>query len=103
MKIRYKVLVIEDSTQDTFFNLRALAKGGMEVQSEQVQTAVDMKAALDKTTWDFILSDHYSPGFDALEALEIYNEQRLDIPFIVVSGLIGESQAVKLVKAGAHD
>jgi PAS domain S-box-containing protein len=103
MKMRYNVLLVEDSIPDAFFNLRALEKGGLQVHSERVQTAAEMKRALENATWDFILSDHCLPGFDAVEALEIYKAKGLDIPFIVVSGLIGESQAVKIVKAGAHD
>jgi PAS domain S-box-containing protein len=75
----------------------------MEVQSERVETAAQMKHALETKTFDFILSDFHLPAFDGLRALELYNETGWDIPFIVVSGLVGEEQAVKLLKAGAHD
>jgi PAS domain S-box-containing protein len=100
---RYRVLLIEDCDEDVFFNLRALKGGGMDVQFEQVKTAAQLGTALTAKSWDFILSDHCLPGFDAFTALEQYKSRGLDIPFIVVSGLIGEDQAVKLIKAGAHD
>jgi PAS domain S-box-containing protein len=99
----YRVLLIEDCAHDAFFNVRALKGGGMEVQFERVETAAQFNAALEKKTWDFILSDHCLPVFNSFAALEIYKGVGLDIPFIVVSGLIGEEQAVKLVKAGAHN
>ena len=99
----YRLLLIEDCDHDAFFNLRALEGGGMKVQSERVQTADQLKAALKQQSWDFIISDHCLPGFNSLAALELYKTFGLDIPFIVVSGLIGEEQAVKLMKAGAHD
>jgi PAS domain S-box-containing protein len=103
MSDQYRVLLIEDCAQDAFFNVRALKGGGMEVQFERDETAAQLKAALGAKTWDFILSDHSLPVFNSFAALEIYKGNGLDIPFIIVSGLIGEEQAVKLVKAGAHD
>jgi len=103
MSTRYKVLLIEDSIQDAVFNLHALERGGLEVESERVETATQLKQALETKTWDFILSDYRLPGFDAVGALELYRQTGWDIPFIVVSGQIGEEHAVKLLKAGAHD
>jgi PAS domain S-box-containing protein len=103
MSTGYRVLLIEDSVQDALFNHRALERGGLEVQSERVETAVQLKDALQARIWDFILSDHCMRGFDCLAALQICKESGLDIPFIVVSGQIGEEQAVQLMKAGAHD
>jgi two-component system, OmpR family, sensor histidine kinase VicK len=99
----YRVLLIEDCAHDAFFNVRALKSGGMEVQFERVDSAAQLKSALGAKTWDFILSDHCLPVFNSFAALEIFKRNGLDIPFIIVSGLIGEEQAVKLVKAGAHD
>lgn len=99
----YRVLLIEDCAQDAFFILRALQRGGLEVQSERVETAADLQNALQTKSWDFVLSDYQLSGFDGLAALELYKRSGLDVPFIVVSGLIGEEQAVKLIKAGAHD
>jgi PAS domain S-box-containing protein len=103
MSFRYRVLLIEDSVQDAIFNLHTLERGGMEVESERVETANQMQTALETKTWDFILSDYHLPYFDGTAALALYRGMGLDIPFIVVSGLIGEEQAVALVKSGAHD
>src|SRR5690349_17107559 len=103
MSIPYRVLLIEDSSQDAFFNLRALEHAGLEVQAERVETTAQLKAALETGSWDFILSDYQMPGFDGLAALAMYKDSGLDVPFVVVSGQIGEEQAVKLIKAGAHD
>ena len=103
MSILYRVLLIEDCVQDAALNQRALERGGLTVQTERVETVAQLKDALQNRTWDFILSDHRLPGFDGLTALGLYKESGLDVPFIVVSGQIGEEQAVQLVKAGAHD
>jgi len=103
IKTLYRVLLVEDSAQDALFNLHALERGGLEVESERVETAAQMKRALETKTWDFILSDHRLPQFDGLQALDIYKRSGWDVPFIIVSGLIGEEQAVALLKAGAHD
>ena len=103
MSIKYRVLQIEDSVADALFNVRQLQREGLEVVSERVETAAQMSAALSGQAWDFILCDYQLPRFDGLAALRVYQDSRLDIPFIVVSGWIGEAQAVKLIKAGAHE
>jgi PAS domain S-box-containing protein len=103
MSLRFRVLQVEDSVQDAFLNVRALQRNGLEVESERVETAAQMKTALARSPWDLILCDHRLPQFDSLAALALYKESGLDIPFIVVSGKIGEEQAVKLIKAGAHE
>jgi len=99
----YRVLFIEDCAQDAWLALRQLARDGFQLECEQVDSADRMKTALAANTWDFILCDYYLPGFDALAALALYKESGLDIPFIVLSGRIGEEQAVKSIKAGAHE
>src|SRR5258707_14391273 len=103
MSVRYRVLLVEDCAQDGLFTLRALARGGLDVESERVETVAQMRNALRTKTWDFILSDYHLSEFYGLASLNIYKETGLDIPFIVVSGLIGEEQAVQLIKAGAHE
>lgn len=99
----YRVLLVEDSAADARLTVRQLERGGLPVEYERVENATQMRVALQAKTWDFILSDFHLPRFDGLSALMLYKESGLDIPFIVVSGLIGEEQAVKLIKAGAHD
>lgn len=103
MSIPYRVLLVEDSVQDALFNLRELERAGLTIEFERVETAPDMKAALEAKTWDFILCDYHLPRFNGLAALGVYKERGLDIPFITVSGQIGEEQAVKMIKAGAHE
>lgn len=98
-----RVLFIEDSESDMLLILRELQKGGYTVQWECVETAGDMQAALAKTNWDLILCDYSLPSLSAPQALEIFHNSGLDIPFIIVSGTIGEEAAVSALKAGAHD
>jgi PAS domain S-box-containing protein len=98
-----RVLVVEDSEVDTELLLRLLRKAGYEVVSERVQTAEGMKAALERGPWDVVLADYRMPQFSAPEALALLKETGLDLPFIVVSGGIGETTAVAAMKAGAHD
>ncbi|RJQ56736.1 MAG: hybrid sensor histidine kinase/response regulator [Nitrospiraceae bacterium] len=97
------ILIVEDSEDDAFLLLRELRKGGYEVTSERVETAEAMKAALGKGGWDIVISDYVLPVFGGLAALSILKESGQDLPFIIVSGNIGEDIAVGAMKAGAHD
>jgi PAS domain S-box-containing protein len=97
-----RVLVVEDSVNDTFFIVRELQRGGFQVEFERVETAADMQAALEKQQWDLVISDYSMPQFGGVAALAIFQQAGLDIPFIVVSGVIGEEIAVEMLKAGAH-
>ncbi len=103
MKKPLRVLIVEDSADDALFLLKELSRGGFEPVSEQVQTAAGMSAALDREPWDIVISDHSMPGFGSLDALELIKQRELDLPFIVVSGSIGEDMAVRTMKAGASD
>ncbi len=97
------VLQVEDSLSDAALTERALTKAGYQVLSERVENIQEMKAALAKQPWDVIIADYRLPDFDAPAALSLLLESGLDIPFIVVSGAIGEELAVAIMKAGAHD
>ena len=100
-----RLLLVEDSPDDALFVLRELKRGGYRVSHERVETAGDMLAALKGGgEWDLVISDHAMPRFSAPAALELlrYGEWP-DIPFIIVSGHIGEDAAVKIMKAGAQD
>lgn len=101
--IPLRVLIIEDSENDALLLLRTLRKGGYEPEYLRVQTRETMGAALQENKWDLILSDHDMPDFSAPEALKILKASGLDLPFIIVSGAIGEETAVAAMKAGAHD
>ncbi|RCK81204.1 MAG: PAS/PAC sensor hybrid histidine kinase [Candidatus Ozemobacter sibiricus] len=98
-----RVLQVEDSESDAALISRLLAKAGFEVQAERVETAAEMAEALRRQTWDLIIADYQLPSFDAPAALKLLQETGLDIPFIVVSGQMGEEIAVSMMKAGAAD
>jgi PAS domain S-box-containing protein len=98
-----KVLHIEDSEGDAALVARSLEKAGYELEVKRVDDAQDMSAALAARDWDVVLCDYRLPQFDASSALRILQEAGLDLPFIVVSGAVGEDVAVGLMKSGAHD
>lgn len=96
-------LIVEDAEFDAQMMVSLLRKGGYEVASERVETESALRAALSGKSWDIILADYNLPEFNALAALKIVQESGLDLPFIIVSGGIGEDIAVSTMKAGAHD
>jgi two-component sensor histidine kinase len=100
---RLRVLQLEDSDSDAALTVRLLTKAGYEVTAHRVEDAEGFRAALLDQTWDVILADYNLPRFDAHSALSITLEGNFDIPFIVVSGEIGEDVAVAMMKSGAHD
>ncbi len=103
MSAPLKVLVVEDSENDAELLLHALARAGYKPTARRVETEVEMEAALTQDHWDLIISDYVLPSFSGLEALKVVREKGMDIPFIIVSGKIGEEVAVEALKAGAHD
>ena len=103
MSERLRVLFIEDSENDVILTLRELRRGGYEIAHRRVQTADELRTALEDEAWDIILSDYAMPNFSAPEALEIVKAFDPDLPFIVISGTIGEATAVEVLKAGADD
>lgn len=103
MKIKkIKILFVEDNEDDFALMLRELKIGKLEIVYELTQDEKGFRSALGKK-WDIIISDFSLPSFTGLEALKIYNEAGLDIPFIIVSGTVGEDIAVDMMKAGAKD
>ncbi len=103
MKETLRLLQVEDSVSDAALIVRLLEKGGYDVRYERVEDAGEMRAALEREAWDVILADHQMTQFDAPGALRILHEVGQDIPFIIVSGSIGEELAVAMMKSGAHD
>jgi two-component sensor histidine kinase len=98
-----RLLQVEDSASDAAITERALTKAGYAVYSERVVNAPQMQAALAKQSWDLIVADYRLAQFDAKSALLLLHESGHDIPFIVVSGALGEELAVSMMKAGAQD
>jgi len=103
MNIPINVLIIEDSDDDKELILRELNRGGYAPDFLCIQTKEDLNDALDSKVWDLILSDYVMPNFDGLSALKIVKNRNIDIPFIIISGTIGESVAVDAMRCGAHD
>jgi len=97
------ILIIEDSESDMELIIRQFQKANYDITYEWVETAEQMRAALEKLSWDLIIADYTLPEFNAPSALAILHKSGLDIPFVVVSGTIGEETAVQIMKAGAHD
>lgn len=98
-----RVLLIEDSDDDAQLILRELRRIGYDVEFDRVETAEAMQVVLTEKTWEVILSDYTMPKFSALGALQVLKASGLDLPFIIISGTIGEETAVAALKAGAHD
>src|SRR5918999_2582039 len=99
-----KVLLVEDSEDDALLLMRMLRRGGYDPAWERVDTAAAMEAALDAHSWDLVISDHSMPAFSSAAALGLLRRKGfVDLPFIIVSGQIGEDAAVAAMKSGAHD
>ncbi len=98
-----RVLMVEDSVDDTLLIAEELQRGGLDPVFERVETAAAMQAALEVRNWDLIICDYSMPHFDGPAALAIYQQAGVDIPFIGVSGTVGEETVAEMIKAGAHD
>jgi PAS domain S-box-containing protein/putative nucleotidyltransferase with HDIG domain len=103
MNKKLSILIVEDSQDDALLIIRQFKKADYDIVSKRVETAYQMQTALEDTSWDLVISDYNLPEFDAPSALSVLQKSGQDIPFIVVSGVIGEVTAVALMKAGAHD
>jgi two-component system sensor histidine kinase UhpB len=97
------VLLVEDSDADAYLISAELRQHGYDLSCERVQTESSFRAQLEAKDWDVIIADYRLPRFSAASALEIVQEKHVDVPFIIVSGTIGEDVAVAAMKAGAHD
>jgi len=98
-----RVLIVEDSADDAELLVHELHRGGYEAVCQRVETIGAMQAALAGQTWDLVVSDHSVLQFDSRAALNVLKASGADIPFIIVSGTIGEERAVQAMKAGASD
>jgi PAS domain S-box-containing protein len=97
------VLIVDDSEDDAILIVRALEKEGFNLSFKRVDTGPALEAELEAYPWDLILSDYSMPTFNAAKALAICQNKIFDVPFIIVSGRIGEEVAVEMMRAGASD
>jgi response regulator RpfG family c-di-GMP phosphodiesterase len=100
---RLRALIIDDSPEDEELIVRELKRAGYRVVAERVHTEAGMLRALAEETWDIVLCDFKMPRFSPFRALEIMKVRPLQVPFIVISGVIDEFGAVDILKAGAHN
>jgi two-component system, cell cycle sensor histidine kinase and response regulator CckA len=98
-----RVLFVEDSPDDVELIRLELARHGFDVHPRITDTRTDFVTAVREGTWDVVLSDHSMKGFSSTDALRLLRDYDADIPFIIVSGTIGEDSAVEAMRAGAHD
>lgn len=103
MSTPLRVLIVEEPGEDIARLVQTLRAGGYDPVWEQVETAVAMAATLTQQSWELILANEALPHFNALDALALLREQKLDLPFLIVSSKDGEETAAAAMKAGAHD
>ena len=98
-----RLLLVEDSEDDAKLLFAELRRGGFVPEARRIETPEEMRAALQSGEWDLIVADYSMPRFSATAALRVLRAAGIDLPFIIVSGTIGEATAVAAMKAGAHD
>src|SRR6266566_9505052 len=98
-----RILLADDSESDAELILLELKRGGLDFRSRRVQTEADFRRELDEFQPHLVISDFSMPQFSGPKALAITRESRGDVPFIFISGTIGENVAVDMMKAGADD
>ncbi|HKV23548.1 MAG TPA: response regulator [Candidatus Acidoferrum sp.] len=103
MGVPIRLLIAEDSEDDCDLLIRELRRGGYEITFRRVDTAEDFEEALESGDWDLIVSDYSMPRFTGVDALAILRKKQADVPFIFVSGTIGEETAVLAMRNGAQD
>ena len=102
-RVPLRVLCVDDCADDVALVTEALGDGGYAPAHERVCTRADLISALEHQRWDIVISDYAMPQFDGLQALAVVAPRCPDLPFILVSGAIGEETAVLAMKSGAHD
>lgn len=103
MQQRLNVLIVDDREHDAALLVRALERARYDLSYERVDSEAAMVAALNRQAWDIVLADYSMPQFDVKRALAVIAQSGLDIPFVVVTGSVGEEAAVEVMRAGAHD
>ncbi len=103
MSTPLRCLLVEDSADDALLIARCLRDGGYDLTLRRVETPEDLRASLEEGGWDIVIADYKLPRFAGLQALDLVLASGTGVPFIIVSGAIGEERAVEAMKAGAHD
>jgi diguanylate cyclase (GGDEF)-like protein/PAS domain S-box-containing protein len=103
MKTPLRILIVEDDASDAELMIYQLRQAGYELSPLQVDSAARMAEALQQADWEIVLSDFSLPGFNAAAALKMLQATGRDLPFVVVSGTIGDETALELLRSGAHD
>src|SRR5579862_6409611 len=103
MTTSLRLLLVEDNDNDATLLVHSLTRGGYDVACHRVDTAEALTDALTGGVWDLVIADYTMPRFSGGEALRLLRERDVDLPFIFVSGTIGEDAAVNAMKTGAHD
>jgi PAS domain S-box-containing protein len=103
MSAPMRVLMLEDSKEDATLMEAGLREAGLHFTAQTVESREDFLAAMKKSPPDLVLADYALPGFSGMEALMLFRREQADIPFIVISGTIGDEQAAELMKHGATD
>jgi diguanylate cyclase (GGDEF)-like protein len=98
-----RLLQVEDTEDDATLVRLALTRAGYDVHARRVDSADALRRELHHAQWDVVIADYTMPGFSGTTALAIVRAQHPDLPFIFVSGTIGEDTAVAAMKTGAHD
>jgi PAS domain S-box-containing protein len=98
-----RILLVEDSESDAKLVVHALRRASFAIEVERIQDGAALREALAAKRCDAVICDWSLPGLDALGALEIFRASGIDVPFIVVSGTVGEELAVTAMRSGAHD
>jgi len=98
-----RLLLVEDDENDAILILASLRHGGLQISHHRVWSKVDLEKALTQEQWDAVLCDYNLPQFDGLAALRMVRSRDANIPFIIVSGAIGEETAVAAMRSGAQD
>ena len=98
-----RLLLVEDSEADAELLLAELRRSGFDTVLKRVDSDTELREALASESWEIVLCDHGLPSFSSMEALRLVRENEVDVPFVVLSGTIGEEAAVEALKAGARD
>ncbi len=103
MSTPLRILIVEDSEDDAALIVRELQRGGFNVSHLRVDSADSLVSALAATKWDIVVSDYSMPGFSGTEALKLVRARNTEVPFLFISGTLGEETAVAALKSGAQD